>query len=74
MKKVNVVVYEFNELSKEVQDKVIQRYREELAGVLDDNVNYIMQQEFNNYTDNLDFSLAYSLYSCQGDSSSLWKL
>ena len=67
MRNVNVVVYEFNELSKDTQDKVIRRYREELAGVLDANINDIMHREFNNYTDNLDFSLAYSLYSCQGD-------
>ena len=67
MRNVKVNVYEFKELSKDVQDKVIQRYREELADLLNDNLDDIMQREFNDYTDNLDFKLAYSLNSCQGD-------
>ena len=67
MRNINISVYKFNELSKDVQDKVIKRYRDELADLLTDDVGDIMYQEFNNYTDNLDFKLAYSLNSCQGD-------
>ena len=67
MRNINISVYKFNELSKDVQDKVIQRYREELAGFMDANLENIMKRELNNYTNNLDFRLEYSLTSCQGD-------
>lgn len=67
MRNINVNVYEFNELSKDVQDKVIKRYRENLADLLNQYLEDIMYQEFNNYTDNLDFELSYSLNCCQGD-------
>ena len=67
MKNVTVSVYEFKELSKDVQDKVIQRYREKVADLLTEDLENIMQQEFNNYINYLGFELAYSLNSCQGD-------
>ena len=67
MRNVNVNVYEFKELSKDTQDKVIKRYRDELTDSLNQYLEAIMCQEFNNYTDNLDFSLDYSLDCCQGD-------
>ena len=67
MRNINISVYKFNELSKDVQEGVIERYRDELAGFLYENLENIMKRELNNYTDNLDFRLAYSLSSCQGD-------
>ena len=67
MRDINISVYKFNELSKEIQNKVIQRYREESAGLLYANLEEIMQREFNNYINYLGFELAYSLNSCQGD-------
>ena len=68
MRNINISVYQFNELSEDVQNKVIQRYRDyELDGLLYEDLANIMKQELNNYTDNLDFRLAYSLNSCQGD-------
>ena len=67
MRNINISVYKFNELSKDVRDEVIKRYRDELADLLYQYLEDIMYQEFNNYTDNLDFKLAYSLDYCQGD-------
>ena len=68
MRNINISVYKFNELSKDVQNKVIQRYRDyELADLLYEDLENIMKWEFNDYTDNLDFDLSYSLNSCQGD-------
>lgn len=67
MRNVNVSVYKFSELSKDIQNKVIQRYRDELYDLLNGVLDGIMHREFNNYTDNLGFELAYSLDSCQGD-------
>ena len=68
MRNINISVYKFNELSRDVQNKVIQRYRNyELADLLYEDLKNIMKRELNNYTDNLDFILAYSLNSCQGD-------
>ena len=67
MRNINISVYKFNELSKDTQDKVIKRYRDELTDLLNQYLEGIMYQEFNNYTDNLDFRLAYSLDCCQGD-------
>ena len=67
MRNVNVNVYEFDELSKDVQDEIIARYRDRLVNVLNDDLGHIMNRELNNYTDNLDFELSYSLGYCQGD-------
>ena len=67
MRKTNVNVYEFGELSIIVQQKVIERYRNELFDLLDDDLKDIMKMEFNNHVHNLDFKLAYSLNYCQGD-------
>ena len=67
MRKVNISVYKLNELSKDVQDRVIERYQDELAGFLYANLENVMNRELNNYTNNLDFRLDYSLNYCQGD-------
>lgn len=67
MRNVNVNVYEFDDLSKDVQDEVIERYRDKLADLLNEDLEDIMNRELNNYTDNLDFELGYSLNCCQGD-------
>ena len=67
MRNVNVNVYEFDELSKDVQEDVIARYRDRLVNVLNDDLGVIMNSELNNYTDNLNFELRYSLNCCQGD-------
>lgn len=67
MKNVSVGVYEFDELSKSVQDKVIERYRDKLADFLNEELEDIMSWKLNNYVDNLDFELSYSLNYCQGD-------
>ena len=67
MRNVDVTVYEFDDLSKAVQDEVISRYRNKLADLLDEDLEDIMNRELNRYTDNLDFELRYSLNCCQGD-------
>lgn len=67
MRNVNVNVYEFDDLSKDVQEGVIERYRDELAYLLNEDLEDIMNRELNNYVDNLDFELRYSLNCCQGD-------
>lgn len=67
MRNVNVNVYEFDDLSKDVQDKVIEHYRDKLADLLNEDLEDIMNRELNNYVDNLDFELRYSLNCCQGD-------
>ena len=67
MRNVNVNVYEFDELPKDVQDEIIARYRDRLVNVLNDDLGVIMNSELNNYTDNLNFELRYSLNCCQGD-------
>ena len=67
MRKTNVNVYEFSELSIIVQQKVIERYRNELFDLLDDDLKDIMKMEFNSHMHNLNFELAYSLNYCQGD-------
>lgn len=67
MRKINVDVYEFNELSQYVQGKVIDRYRSELSDLLADDLKEVMNMELNNHTHNLNFELAYSLGYCQGD-------
>ena len=67
MRNVDVTVYEFDDLSKYVQSKVIDRYKDKLADLLDDDLKDIMKMEFNNHMHNLNFELAYSLNCCQGD-------
>ena len=67
MRNVNVNVYEFDDLSKYVQSKIIDRYKDRLADLLDDDLKDIMKMEFNNHMHNLNFELAYSLNCCQGD-------
>lgn len=67
MRNVNVNVYEFDDLSKAVQDEVIERYRDKLFDLLDDDLKDIMNMEFNSHVHKLDFKLAYSLNYCQGD-------
>ena len=67
MRNVNVGVYEFDDLSKAVQDEVIERYRDKLFDLLDDDLKDIMNMEFNSHVHKLDFKLAYSLNYCQGD-------
>ena len=62
MRIVNVNVYEFNELSSEVQKKVIDRYRDSYVDIED-----AMNIEFINYVGYLDLKLSYSLSCCQGD-------
>ena len=66
MRNVNVNVYEFDELSKDVQDEIIARYRYRLADFLEGDLKSIMNIEFHNHV-NLDFVLSYSLNCCQGD-------
>ena len=60
MRTINV--YEFDELSSEVQKKVIDRYRDAYVDIED-----AMNIEFINYVGDLDFMLSYSLSCCQGD-------
>ena len=67
MRNVNVNVYEFDDLSKDVQESVIERYKDKLAYLLNEDLEDIMYRELNNYVDNLDFELRYSLNCCQGD-------
>ena len=67
MRNVNVCVCEFDDLSKDVQEDVIERYRDRLADLLNEDLEDIMNRELNNYVDNLDFELRYSLNCCQGD-------
>lgn len=67
MRTVNVDVYKFDELSEDVQKKVIARYRN-----LWDELDYFefkdsMNIEFSNYISGLNFTLSYSLNYCQGD-------
>lgn len=57
-----VKVYGFNELSSEVQKKVIDRYRDSYVDIED-----AMNLEFINYVGYLDLKLNYSLSCCQGD-------
>ena len=67
MRKVSANVYKFDELSISVQTKVIDRYRDRLSELLNDNLKEIMNMELNNHVGGLDFELAYSLNYCQGD-------
>ena len=67
MRDVNVVVFKFDELSKEAQENVIRRYRDRLADLLNNYLEDIMRMKLKDYTGNLDFALAYSLNYGQGD-------
>ena len=67
MRKINVDVYEFNELSQYVQSKVIDRYRDRLTDLLDDDLKVDMEWKLKGYVGGLDFELSYSLGYCQGD-------
>ena len=67
MRKINVDVCEFNELSQYVQSKVIDRYRNELSDLLNDDLKMDMEWKLNSYVGGLDFELSYSLGYCQGD-------
>ena len=60
MRTINV--YEFDELSSEVQKKVIDLYRDSYVDIED-----AMNTEFINYVGDLDLTLSYSLSCCQGD-------
>ena len=62
MRAVSINVYEFDELSSEVQKKVIDRYRDAYVDIED-----AMNIEFINHVGDLDFTLSYSLSCCQGD-------
>ena len=67
MRVKTIALYEFNELSKDVQEKVINHYRNELSDLLADDLKEAMIMELNNHVGGLDFELAYSLNYCQGD-------
>lgn len=66
MRTVTVDVYKFDELSEDVQKKVIARYRN-LWGIDNTELEDSMNTEFSNYISGLNFTLSYSLNSCQGD-------
>ena len=67
MRKVSANVYKFDELSVSVQIKVIDRYRDRLSDLLNDDLKEAMNWKLNNHVGGLDFELAYSLNFCQGD-------
>ena len=67
MRSVSVDVYNFDELPVSVQASVIDRYRDRLADLLNDDLKVDMEWKFNSYVGGLDFGLAYSLGYCQGD-------
>ena len=67
MRNVKVSVYKFDDLSKDVQNKVIDRYKDMLTDLLNDDLKGDMEWKLNNYVGGLDFKLAYSLDCCQGD-------
>lgn len=60
MRTINV--FKFDELSSEVQKKVIDLYRDSYV-----DIEEAMNTEFINYVGDLDFMLSYSLSCCQGD-------
>ena len=70
MRNISVGVYKFDELPVQIQAKVIERYRDSLADLLDEDLKEVMNMELNNLTHNLDFELSYSLNYCQGDGAS----
>ena len=67
MRNVNVDVYKFDELSDTVQKKVIAHYRDLWGNIFNDELEIDMNNEFDNYVDDLNLTLSYSLNSCQGD-------
>ena len=62
-----IAVYKFEELPLSVQTKVIDRYRDRLSDLLNDDLKEAMNWKLNNCVGSLDFELAYSLNCCQGD-------
>ena len=62
-----IAVYKFDELPVSVQTKVIDRYRDRLSDLLNDDLKEAMNWKLNNCVGGLDFELAYSLNCCQGD-------
>ena len=62
-----LAVYKFDELPLSVQTKVIDRYRNKLADLLNDDLKVDMNWKLNDYVGGLDFELTYSLNYCQGD-------
>ena len=67
MRSISVGVYKFDELSVQIQAKVIERYRDKLSDFLNDDLEEVMNMELNDYVGGLDFELSYSLNCCQGD-------
>lgn len=67
MRSISVGVYKFNELPIQIQAKVIERYKDRLSDLLDDDLKEDMEWKLNNHVGGLDFELAYSLNCCQGD-------
>ena len=67
MREVNV--YTFDELSEEVQKKVIERYSKMWSTEMSDELEMSMDGKFYDLVDGMDntFELAYSLCYCQGD-------
>ena len=67
MRNVNINVCNFDELPVSVQAKVIDRYRDSLTDLLNDDLKMDMEWKLNSYVGGLDFELSYSLGYCQGD-------
>ena len=67
MRNISATVYKFDELPAFVQTKVIDRYRDRLSDLLNDDLKEAMNWKLNNCVGSLDFELAYSLSCCQGD-------
>ena len=67
MRNVNINICNLDELPVSVQAKVIDRYRDMLTALLDDDLKGDMEWKLNNYVGGLDFELSYSLGYCQGD-------
>ena len=67
MRNVNINVCNFNELPVSVQAKVIDRYRDRLTDLLNDDLKGDMEWKLSSYVGGLDFELSYSLAYCQGD-------
>ena len=67
MRNANINVYNFDELPVSVQAKVIDRYRDSLTDLLNDDLKMDMEWKLNSYVGGLDFELSYSLGYCQGD-------
>lgn len=65
----DVKVYTFDDLSEEVQKKVIERYSKYWSTEMNDELEIAMDGKFYDLVDgmNKNFELAYSLNYCQGD-------